>query len=418
LLLACPLGLGVLAWRGYFISSIELSFGLLATLGLMVGADVLYYMLLRWFWIKKRKLELAERLEKWRARQEAEETDGSDEAGGLLNIDPEEEGELDLESVSEQTRDLIRFLFILGALAAIVGLWNGMVPVLSILGSIPIGGALSLLELAKAVIIVIMTWMAVKNLPGVLELSVLRGTSIEAGTRHAISTLCQYALIAIGVVAFSAAIDLDWSKFGWIAAALSVGLGFGLQEVVANFVCGLILLFERPIRVGDVVTLDGTTGTVTRIQMRATTITNWDRQDFVVPNKNLITGTILNWTLTASVNRVVIPVGVAYGTDTEEARSILLDVAAKHPLIMDDPAPLASFEQFADSSLTLILRAYLPNLDNRLGTITELHTEIDRRFAEAGIEIAFPQQDLHIRSGLERLAAEQQGVASGGPFEH
>jgi potassium efflux system protein len=206
-------------------------------------------------------------------------------------------------------------------------------------------------------------------------------------------------VIAIGFALLFNALNVDWAKFGWIAAALSVGLGFGLQEIVANFVCGLIVLFERPIRVGDVVTVEGMTGTVTKIHMRATTITNWDRQEFVVPNKTLITNTILNWTLSAPLTRVVIPVGVAYGSDTDKARQILLEVAADHPRVLDDPAPIATFEQFADSSLNLLLRAYLPDLENRVGAITELHTEINKRFAAAGIEIAFPQRDLHLRSG-------------------
>jgi potassium efflux system protein len=247
-----------------------------------------------------------------------------------------------------------------------------------------------------------------------LELAILRATTIDAGTRNAITTLCQYALVAIGLVVLFNVLQVDWSKFGWIAAALSVGLGFGLQEVVANFVCGLIVLFERPIRVGDVVTVEGMTGTVTNIHLRATTIANWDRQEFVVPNKTLITSTLLNWTLSASLTRVVIPVGVAYGSDTDKARQILLEVAADHPRVLDDPAPMATFEQFANSSLNLLLRAYLPDLDNRVGTITELHTEIDKRFAAAGIEIAFPQQDLHLRSGWsDARRASSDGAEDG-----
>ena len=202
-------------------------------------------------------------------------------------------------------------------------------------------------------------------------------------------------------------LQIDWARFGWIAAALSVGLGFGLQEVVANFVCGLILLFERPLRVGDVVTVESVTGTVTKIRMRATTITNWDRQEFIVPNKTLITSTLLNWTLSAPLNRIIIPVGVAYGSDTEKARRILLEVASDHPLILDDPLPMATFEQFADSSLNLTLRAFLPDIQDRMKTITELHTEIDRRFAEAEIEIAFPQQALHLKTGWEKVARRQ-----------
>ncbi len=142
-------------------------------------------------------------------------------------------------------------------------------------------------------------------------------------------------------------------------------------------------------------------GTVTKIQMRAITITNYDRQDLVVPNKTLITGNILNWTLSASLNRIMIPVGVAYGSDTKKARKILVDVATDHPRVLADPAPTASFEQFADSTLNLVLRAYLPDLENRIGTITDLHTEIDKRFAAAGIEIAFPQQDIHVRNGSD-----------------
>jgi potassium efflux system protein len=227
---------------------------------------------------------------------------------------------------------------------------------------------------------------------------VLRGLEIHHGTRVAIVTLCQYALIAVGLFFFFGALNVDWARFGWIAAALSVGLGFGLQEVVANFVCGLILLFERPVRVGDVVTVEGTTGKVSKIRMRATTIINWERQELVVPNKSFITGAILNWTLSNSVNRIIVAVGVAYGSDTEKARQLLLEVAADHPVVLEDPAPLASFEGFADSALTLQLRAYLPDTDNRLSIITQLHAEIDKRFAEAGIEIAFPQRDLHLRS--------------------
>ena len=125
-------------------------------------------------------------------------------------------------------------------------------------------------------------------------------------------------MIAAAAAFLFQTLGVDWSQFGWIAAALSVGLGFGLQEVVANFVCGIILLFERPVRVGDIVTVDGIDGVVSRIQIRATTITNWDRKEFVVPNKQFVTGTVLNWTLSNPMNRIVIVVGVAYGSDTEQ----------------------------------------------------------------------------------------------------
>jgi potassium efflux system protein len=181
---------------------------------------------------------------------------------------------------------------------------------------------------------------------------------------------------------------------------LGVGLGFGLQEVFANFICGLILLFERPIRVGDIVTVGDVTGVVSRIQIRATTVTNWDRKELIVPNKEFITGRMLNWTLSDPVNRVVVNVGIAYGSDTDRARELLLMIAREHPLIVNDPAPLVTFQEFGDSSLNLVLRCFLPDPDHRLQVIHDLHTAIHRIFKQEGVEIAFPQRDLHLRSAV------------------
>ena len=398
LTLSVPIALVVLAWQGYLITAIELSLNFVATLAVMSLGELGYWMTLRWFALKKRQLALAERLENWRNRKAAEQAPESE--GELLVPETDLEQELDLDVIGEQTRRMMQFLFAIATVVAIFGLWSGTIPLIAVLDAVPVFGGLTLLGLAQTIVILAVMTIAVKNLPGVLELAVLRTTNIESGTRYAIVTLCRYTLMAIGFAAVAGVLQIDWSKYAWIAAALSVGLGFGMQEVVTNFVCGIILLFERPVRVGDVVTVDGTTGTVTRIRMRATTITNWDRQELVVPNKTLITDTFLNWTLSATISRIVINVGAAYGSDTDLAREILVSVAQDHPSIMEDPKPLATFEEFADSSLNLCLRAYVPDLDSRLKTITELHTEIDRRFADAGIEIAFPQQDVHLKSTI------------------
>ena len=165
------------------------------------------------------------------------------------------------------------------------------------------------------------------------------------------------------------------------------------------------MLFERPIRVGDIVSVGNVMGTVSRIRIRATTITNWDRMDYVVPNKELITGRLLNWTLTNTINRIVVNVGVAYGSDMHRARQILLDVAAKHPLIMDDPAPIATFEGFGNSPLNLVLRCYLPDFAERRETLHQLHEQGNQAFEKEGIEIAFPQLDLHLK-GAQGLPVE------------
>ncbi|MDC0296891.1 mechanosensitive ion channel, partial [bacterium] len=157
----------------------------------------------------------------------------------------------------------------------------------------------------------------------------------------------------------------------------------------------------------DVVTIEGEIGTVTKIHLRATTITNFDRGEVVLPNKTLITSKLINWTLSTTLNRITIPVGVAYGTDTDMAKQIMLEVAAEHPNVSTEPAPMTIFNEFADSSLSIHLRVFLPDRSSRDATINDLHTEINKRFAIAGIEIPFPQRDFHLRSGWNTTNREQ-----------
>jgi potassium efflux system protein len=221
---------------------------------------------------------------------------------------------------------------------------------------------------------------------------------IDKGQRYAAGMILRYLLTVTTVAMACLTIGLSWSSIQWLLAAMTVGLGFGLQEIFANLVSGLIILFERPIRVGDLVTVGGVSGRVTRMQIRATTITGFDRRELIVPNKKFITEDVMNWTLTDDVNRIEIQVGVAYGSDTDLVRQILLRVARQQPQVLADPEPLATFDRFADSSLNFTMRCFLPNLDDRLTVIHELHSAIDREFRKARIEIAFPQQDLHVRT--------------------
>lgn len=155
-------------------------------------------------------------------------------------------------------------------------------------------------------------------------------------------------------------------------------------------------LLERPIRVGDLVTVGDVSGTVSRIQIRATTIVNFDKQELLAPNKEFITGRVLNWTLSDQLNRVVIKVGVAYGSDVDKALELLNEVAAEHPQVLAEPAPIVVFELCGDNSLQLALRCFLATLEFRVATMTELHKAINRKFNEAGIVIAVPQRDVHI----------------------
>ncbi len=398
-----PAALVVMAATGYLVTAISLSWLWVLVLTILAGANLAYWLTLRWFAIRQRRLSVEVVLEKRkRARREATEfgdNEGSHEGEGSAG----EEEDVDLVSIGKQTRDLIRTFYMLGFGALVLLFLSESIPALDTVDEWLLVGNLSLLELIQILFVACATATAATNLPGLLELVVLHPMKIAMGTRSAIRTLVQYAIALVGSMIVLGILRVDWTQFGWIAAALSVGIGFGLQEVITNFVCGLLLLFERPIRVGDVVTIEGTTGTVSCIRMRATTITNWDRQELIMPNKNFITGAVLNWSLSNALNRLTIPVGVAYGSNTEKALILLQEAAAEHPLVLGDPAPMVTFEAFGDSALNLVLRVFLPDMDNRLSVATALHTAIQKKFDEAGIVIAFPQCDIHAGAGWERL---------------
>jgi potassium efflux system protein len=194
-----------------------------------------------------------------------------------------------------------------------------------------------------------------------------------------------------------------WSQIQWLVAALSVGLGFGLQEIVANFVSGLVILFERPVRVGDTVTVGELTGTVSRVRIRATTITDWDRKEIIVPNKSFITEQVINWTLSDPITRIVIPVGISYGSDVQLAHRVMQQTLESLPLVLDEPPPKVYFVGFGESSLDFKLYVHSRELADRLPMMHAVHEEILGALRKSGIEIPFPQRDLHVRSVDENI---------------
>ncbi|MCB1204848.1 MAG: mechanosensitive ion channel [Verrucomicrobiae bacterium] len=398
-----PLGLALLAGLGHFLTAVALAYLLQKTAFVVFGGVFVYAFLTRWAILKARRLALAELIAQREARRAAQEAGREGEApekvapsaGEGTTVPLEEEESVDWTMVGEQTRHLIRAVVTLLAVFGCWLAWSEALPALKYLDSGNLVGQISVGDLIRLGLIGLITWILFQNLPGLLELGFLRALELDAGVRNAVVTLCQYTVIAAGVAIAFQAVGLDWSMFGWIAAALSVGLGFGLQEVVANFVSGIILLFERPIRVGDIVTVGGVDGVVSRIRIRATTITNWDKKEFIVPNKEFITGTIMNWTLSSTVTRLVFPVGIAYGSDVERARGILLDIAHRQPEVLKEPAPAAVFEQFGDSSLNFSLRCFVSSTDQRLEMTHRINALIYERFAEAGITIPFPQREVH-----------------------
>jgi potassium efflux system protein len=255
---------------------------------------------------------------------------------------------------------------------------------------------ITLADIGKAILIAIATFVAVKRLPALLEILLLQRFKMTSGSRYTVTALTTYSIVAIGSLLFFKTIGADWSKLQWLFAALGVGIGFGLQEIVANFISGLIILFERPIRVGDVVTVGETDGVVTRIRIRATTIKNWENQELLVPNKEFITGRLLNWSLSDQTTRIKVAVGVAYGSDVQKAMQLMDQAARENPKVLADPSPSVIFVAFGDNALNLVLRCFVGSQNDRMPTITELHEDINRRFNAAGICISFPQRDVHL----------------------
>ncbi len=226
----------------------------------------------------------------------------------------------------------------------------------------------------------------------------------DPGARFAVVTLCRYAVLGLTAILALSAVHLDLAKIGVVLAALGVGLGFGLQEIVSNFVCGIILLLERPIRIGDIVTVAGSTGKVDRINIRATTIVNSDNQSMIVPNREFITGNLINWTLKDKVLRVPIKVNVAYGTDPDRVVELLLQIAGADADVMLNPAPSAALEGFGDSSLLFGLYTFVPEPGMSGDVRHRLCREIQRRFAAQGIVMPFPTHELHVSRQGEDVA--------------
>ena len=416
-LTATLLALAVAVLRGYFYTARMILLHL-AYVAIVVFAAVLVHNLaLRWMRVARRRYAIAQIRKRRREAKTGGTATAEGESAGIQVKDLEP---YDVDALNDQTRRLLRLAVVVGTGLVLLTVFRPLLPALGILESVSLwqrvdGTFITLHHLLIALLAAFLTVAAARNIPGVLEMTLLPLFPMKNSSRFALVTLVRYFITIIGIFVTFGAVGIGWGQVQWMAAAITVGLGFGLQEIFANFVSGLIILFEQPIRVGDIVTIEGTTGVVSRIQMRATTITDWDRKELIVPNKEFVTSRLLNWTLSDSITRIFIPVGVAYGSDVVLAMETLIRVAREHPLVMSDPKPMTSFEGFGDNTLNLTLRAYLPSLECRLATTTELHVAIDKAFREAGIEIAFPQRDLHIRSMDEKVARLLDGQRKGAP---
>ncbi|GHB28199.1 mechanosensitive ion channel family protein [Mongoliitalea lutea] len=238
----------------------------------------------------------------------------------------------------------------------------------------------------------------------VLVNRVLRRYSLEMGTRQSVGKIVKYILIIAGLFSILQTNGIDLSAFGILAGALGVGIGFGLQNITNNFISGLIILFEQPIKLGDRIEVGEISGDVVSISARSTTVVTNDNISVIIPNSQFIDSQVINWSHNERKVRFNFPVGVSYKEDPEKVKDVLMAVAMAHSSVLQDPRPDVLFDEFDDSSLNFTLRVWTIDYINKPKVLkSELYFEIFKRFKEENIEIPFPQRDIHIVSGAEKL---------------
>lgn len=416
---AVPLLLVGLIVYGYGYTAIRLSTRFVTSLyilGMWVLAEAI---IVRGLAVAARRLAYRRLVERRRAlhRQQAGDTSGGESAAEVL-----EEPPLDMEQVNHQSLRLSRLALLAFFLVVLYIVWANLLNVLSYLDSVTVWDVhdgnknvthVTVIGLIMALMALPIAITLSRNLPGLLEVTILSRMRLKAGNAYAITSVLSYTIMGVGIVAALGLLGLSWSKLQWLLTALGVGLGFGLQEIFANFISGLIILFERPIRIGDTITLNDLHGKVTRIRIRATTVMDFDHKEIIIPNKTFVTDRLINWSLSDSVTRVVLIFGVAHGSNLDEARRLMLEAIREVPMILDDPEPEIFCMDYTPDAFNFEVRVFVNDVTHRLATRDALNRGVDRLFREAGIQIAYRQMDvwLHNKAGETQLVDQRKATS-------
>lgn len=408
LMICAPIIAVISACLGYLATAQALLARLETSVSIWFLLLVIYHIIRRWMLIQRRRIAF-ERAKQRRADMLAQRARNDESLSqSQLNEAAAEIDEkvLDLDTISAQSLQLVRSILTLVVFLSVILLWSELHFAFGFLENITLWDVTSTIQgvdsiqpitlgaVLIAVLVFIITTQMVRNLPALLELALLQHLDLTPGTGYAITTLTKYGLMLLGGLVGFSLIGIEWSKLQWLAAALGVGLGFGLQEIFANFISGLMILFEKPIRIGDTVTIRSLTGNITRINTRATTITDWDRKEIIVPNKAFITEQFVNWSLSDTVTRVVLNVPAPAGANICQITHILVQAAYRCPLVLKTPAPEAYLVDLQQGLPLFELRMHTAEMAHRMPLRHQVHALIIDSYREQGLELPFPPFQL------------------------
>ncbi|MDY2946639.1 MAG: mechanosensitive channel MscK [Mannheimia varigena] len=412
-LLIAPIVLIVLIVLGYYYTALVIIEHLIASYFAIITWIIVRNVLYRAFSISARRLayrRLQEKREAAEAKARAKAEQNNENPDGVEIPFELKEDSIAVSEVKNQMLKLTDFVLWIVLFVLLYWVWSDLITVALYLDGVTLWQqsvtteagivmeSITLLNLLTAILIIVVMVVLIRNLSGLLEALIFSHFKLSQGTPYTITTLLTYLIIALGAIFAFGTLGVSWSKLQWLLTALSVGLGFGMQEIFANFVSGIIILFERPMRIGDTITIGAYSGTVSKIRIRATTLVDFDGKEVIVPNKAFVTERLVNWALSSTATRIIVQVGVAYGSDVELVKRLLLQVAEENPKVLKDPQPRAYFLTFGASTLDHELRAYVNDLSDRNPTIDALNTRIHQLFNEHNIDIAFNQLDVYIKN--------------------
>lgn len=398
---------------GYFFVAQELLMRLESSLCIWILLLIIYHLARRWISIQRRRIAFEHAKQKraqklaLRINNKINLTQYQNFNNKKIESNKNNKKFLDLDTINTQSLQLIRSIITLTAILLVTILWSELHSAFSFLENITLWDVTSTIKGINniqpitlnsciiAIIVIVITTKTVHNLPAFLELTLLQHLNLTPGTKYAITALTKYILMLLGGIIGFSLIGIEWSKIQWLIAALGVGLGFGLQEIFANFISGLIILFEKPIRIGDTITIRNLTGNVTQINTRAITITDWDHKEIIIPNKEFITKQFVNWSLSDTITRVVLKIPGPHQKNVKEITSILLQIAKNTPLSLNTPPPEVYLSDLQQGFPIFEIRMYVSDTKLRMPLCHQVHLSIIEYYQKHGINLPYLPYHIH-----------------------